>query len=331
MENRMKQFQPYQSLEETLKNLGITEQNLSVGESTFPTYTGMQRKQIIEAMEHLKGGMGDGKQDVEFDPEELAMGVAIEREHTNSALIAKEIAKDHLSEIPDYYSRLKNMEKQADVPSEEPKPEDVQEEAKEPKEQWKLHATSPSLERALNLIKTRMFQTDAELVPESDGIWKVKNGLSEFGLPFLPHWRVVKKKDRFRVEIRNLTPEDENAIKDAKKKWQEHQSEHVFGFKDGKPIQKESASEGKPLHKKQHINDINVVVVMMPDDEYSKDKQEASDIVFRKEAIELCSMDAEEVYGVFPHDEWDEAMKIAKGLIEEVNQARAERASEDNE
>jgi hypothetical protein len=292
----------------------------------------MQRQQILEAMEHLKGGMGDGKQDVEFDPEELAMGVEIEKEHTNSALIAKEIAKDHLSEIPDYYSRLKNMEKQADVPSEEPKPEDVQEEAKDSdKKEWRLHATSPTLDGVLNMIKTRMWQPKAELVPESDGVWKVKNDLSNFGLPFLPHWRVIKKKDRYRVELRNYTPEESSAIEDAKKKWQAHESEHKFGFKDGKPIQKESASEGKPLHKKQHINDINVVVVMMPDDEYSKDKQEASDIVFRKEAIELCSMDANEVYGVFSHDEWDEAMKIAKGLIEEVNQARAERASEDNE
>jgi hypothetical protein len=335
----MKQFQPCQSLEETLRNLGITEQHFDVGESVFPTYVGMQRQQVLEATEHLKGGKGDGKQDVEFDPKELAMGVEVEREHTNNALTAKEIAKDHLSEIPDYYTRLKNMEAQADTPADEPKPEDnapedVQEEAKESKEEWRLQATSPSLEGILNLLQTRMYQTYSKLVPDSEGVWKIKNGLSEFGLPFLPGKRVIKKKDRFRVEFRNTTPEEDAEVKSAMEKWRAHEAEHRFGSKDGKPIQKESTSwrlEEKPLHKKQHHNDVNIIVVMMPDDEHSKGKQEASDLVLRKEAIELCSMDAEEIYGTFPHDEWDEAMKIAKGLIEEVNQARAERASEDNE
>jgi hypothetical protein len=329
----MRQFLPCKSLEETLSSLGINEQNLTTSESVIPVIPHPQeRMALFEAKEKLKGGVGDGTKNSDFDANELAMGIEIEKEHTKDEKVAAEIARDHLSEIPDYYTRLKKMEKQAN--SEEEKPEDVQEEAKESKEQWKLQAISPSLEGVLNLIKTRMYQPDAELVPESDGIWKVKNGLSEFGLPFLPHWRVIRKKDRFRVEMRHITPEEENALKDAKQKWREHQSEHVFGFKDGKPIQKESTSwrlDDKPLHKKQHTNDINVIVVMMPDDEYSKKKQEASDIVLRKEAIELCSMDAEEIYGVFPNDEWDNAMKIAKGLIEEVDQARMERDNEDQE
>ena len=43
---------------------------------------------------------------------ELDMGVEIELEHTNSRRLAKEIAMDHLTEIPDYYTRLKKMEKE---------------------------------------------------------------------------------------------------------------------------------------------------------------------------------------------------------------------------
>jgi hypothetical protein len=51
----------------------------------------------------------------EYDPKELAMGVKVEKEHTGSSLICLKIAKDHLSEIPDYYSRLMKMEKSAGI------------------------------------------------------------------------------------------------------------------------------------------------------------------------------------------------------------------------
>ena len=48
-----------------------------------------------------------------YHPTELAKGVKMELEHTNDHRIALEIAKDHLSELPDYYSRLERMEKRA--------------------------------------------------------------------------------------------------------------------------------------------------------------------------------------------------------------------------
>jgi hypothetical protein len=48
-----------------------------------------------------------------FNPEEIKMGIEVEQEHTDSKAIALQIAKDHLSEIPDYYTRLKKMEDQA--------------------------------------------------------------------------------------------------------------------------------------------------------------------------------------------------------------------------
>lgn len=41
---------------------------------------------------------------------ELAMGVEVEREHTGDESLAREIALDHLAELPDYYSKLKDME-----------------------------------------------------------------------------------------------------------------------------------------------------------------------------------------------------------------------------
>jgi len=48
--------------------------------------------------------------DEDFDADELAMGIEVEKEHTDDEALAKEIAKDHLSEISDYYTRLKAME-----------------------------------------------------------------------------------------------------------------------------------------------------------------------------------------------------------------------------
>jgi len=48
-----------------------------------------------------------------FDPEQIAMGIKVELEHTTNKQIAKKIALDHLSEIPDYYTRLAKMEAEA--------------------------------------------------------------------------------------------------------------------------------------------------------------------------------------------------------------------------
>jgi hypothetical protein len=51
--------------------------------------------------------------DDQFDVTELTKGIEIESEHTDDPNEAKNIAKDHLSEIPDYYSRLEAMEAEA--------------------------------------------------------------------------------------------------------------------------------------------------------------------------------------------------------------------------
>lgn len=51
--------------------------------------------------------------DDQFDADELAKGIQIEMEHTDDEALAKSIAKDHLAEIPDYYTRLLKMEAEA--------------------------------------------------------------------------------------------------------------------------------------------------------------------------------------------------------------------------
>ncbi len=80
-------------------------------------------KEEYQKEDKLKGGLADDltKKDIadKFNikvsdiNKELSLGVKIEKEHTADEKIAKEIALDHLAEIPDYYSRLKKMEKEA--------------------------------------------------------------------------------------------------------------------------------------------------------------------------------------------------------------------------
>ena len=53
-----------------------------------------------------------GPKDV--DAKELAIGMKIEMEHTNDKKMAERISLDHLTEMPDYYTRLKKMESEAE-------------------------------------------------------------------------------------------------------------------------------------------------------------------------------------------------------------------------
>ena len=48
-----------------------------------------------------------GKDDKVFNEKELEDGVQVELEHTSDSMIANKIAKDHLTEDPKYYSKLK--------------------------------------------------------------------------------------------------------------------------------------------------------------------------------------------------------------------------------
>jgi hypothetical protein len=66
--------------------------------------------------------------DVSFIEKQLKMGEPIEHEHTKDHDLARDIALQHLDEIPDYYTRLKKME--ADAKKHHKKFKDVKEETK---------------------------------------------------------------------------------------------------------------------------------------------------------------------------------------------------------
>ena len=54
----------------------------------------------------LIGGNADNKTPEDFNPDDIAIGTAVEREHTSDPDIATEISIDHLSQDDEYYDKL---------------------------------------------------------------------------------------------------------------------------------------------------------------------------------------------------------------------------------
>lgn len=67
----------------------------------------------IQGQKTLLGGLADGKLPSDFPPEALAEGTQVEMEHTDDETIAREIAMDHLTEDPEYYTKLRQVEGKA--------------------------------------------------------------------------------------------------------------------------------------------------------------------------------------------------------------------------
>jgi hypothetical protein len=59
------------------------------------------------ARHHDARGNSDLRDLVDSLKQELAMGISVEMEHTDSREMAREIAMDHLYEDPNYYTKLK--------------------------------------------------------------------------------------------------------------------------------------------------------------------------------------------------------------------------------
>lgn len=68
-------------------------------------------KELSEKWEdQIPGGLADKRMPDDFDPEQMRMGIDVEMEHTNDSKLAAEIAMDHLTEDPVYYTKLKTIE-----------------------------------------------------------------------------------------------------------------------------------------------------------------------------------------------------------------------------
>ena len=69
--------------------------------------------------DYIETDTPDSRPDDDYNTCELIAGIKVEHEHTKLLSRAKIIAKDHLDEIPDYYTRLIEMEKNAGVEDED--------------------------------------------------------------------------------------------------------------------------------------------------------------------------------------------------------------------
>jgi hypothetical protein len=68
----------------------------------------IKRRSLIKDAEVLLGGKSDRTPDSKFDVKQLRLGVKEESEHTKNKALQKEIAKDHLAETPNYYTKLRS-------------------------------------------------------------------------------------------------------------------------------------------------------------------------------------------------------------------------------
>jgi hypothetical protein len=102
-----------EDLIETLKIIKKDEEpNLKINMIVLP-FTKIEIVSEGKVKDKLYGGLADELPDEMFDPEQLAIGIEVEMEHTNDKDLAKEIAKDHIREHPNYYTLLKDMEAKA--------------------------------------------------------------------------------------------------------------------------------------------------------------------------------------------------------------------------
>ncbi len=95
----------------------------SVDKYLAALYANTTESENITESDEVKGGKADDltaadiakkfKVSLLMVKKQIEMGKKVELEHTKNSKLAKDIAMDHLAEIPDYYSRLKKMEKEA--------------------------------------------------------------------------------------------------------------------------------------------------------------------------------------------------------------------------
>jgi len=129
--SKLKILKRYPTPEDFVRELRIITANLFREDSV--RYLGKSQanskpKALVKAMSETKtpwyddlpGGKGDDTSLGDFDPEEVAEGLSVETEHTDDLAIAEDIVRDHLTEDPRYYKKLKKVEVRKAVANERP-------------------------------------------------------------------------------------------------------------------------------------------------------------------------------------------------------------------
>ena len=125
--------------DQVLEALDITEEEEDIEDTAKDNSADIEKKskeKINFEKDLMEAGESKGKKD-KVNKKQLEMGKKVEKEHTTSPEIAEKITRDHLKEMPDYYTHLKEMEKGV-----EKKATDT--------------TTHPAVEEVKNLLKTEI-------------------------------------------------------------------------------------------------------------------------------------------------------------------------------
>jgi len=106
------------------KEIHALARKMGIDEHKFEEHVYMMLSKELKE-DKIPGGRADGMTaqdiaekhgvDVKKIEQQIKMGIKVEMEHVDDEELSKEIAMDHLEEIPDYYDRLAKMEKAAGV------------------------------------------------------------------------------------------------------------------------------------------------------------------------------------------------------------------------
>lgn len=126
-ENRVKQMEMFKHMDKDaskeipmfvvdaseVENVKVYADNKLIGtcKTVSAAFEKVEEKIDFEK-ELMEAGESKGKKD-KVNKEQLEMGKKVEKEHTTNPEIAEKITRDHLAEIPDYYTHLKEMEDNA--------------------------------------------------------------------------------------------------------------------------------------------------------------------------------------------------------------------------
>lgn len=159
----------------------------------------------------LIGGVGDDTDDDDVDPYELKKGILVEMEHTTNKNIAKEIALDHLSEDPSYYTKLASIHK-----------ENPKKSAKRTDEKLWAKAKKDAVKK-IGSHSARAMQYAVKLYKDRGGKYigkkKADNDLSTWTRANWQYAPGSKSKDRYLPEKAwdKLSPSEEKATRKKKK------------------------------------------------------------------------------------------------------------------
>ena len=120
---------------------------------------------LRKSAEQIPGGLASGKSPKDFDGKALAAGIKVEMEHTGKRAVAQEIAMDHLTEDPRYYTKLAKMEKSdkadeaiADLLQRDPHPDDTQ-----------VHALAGKLGMKVDDLEERIYAMAGKQLQKGEG------------------------------------------------------------------------------------------------------------------------------------------------------------------